>query len=50
MTPEEQDHAELQHQITHPIQEYDEARVEKLLAQVQQATRFSWPASFTFNV
>lgn len=42
--------AELQWQISHPIQEYDEARVARLLEQVAQAKRFPSPVQFTVNV
>lgn len=40
----------LQAQVTHPVQEYTEARVERLVMQMEQAQRFRWPSTLVYNV
>lgn len=50
------EHQELQSQVTHPVQEYDEttpegrARMERLREQIAMSKRYTWPAVITVNV
>ena len=37
-------------QITHPLADYDEARVARLVEQMEEAKTHTWPSDLTFNV
>jgi len=46
---EKKERAAMFKEVAHPVSEYTPERVEKLVAQMEQQNRFTWPRQFKVN-